>query len=92
MTELEKMMAFHAMQTIKEALEWSQDMQLVLICKMDKTGRFERLARILASHNMPTKEIVPCVMDIFQDFLIECETEGEHNVIGQSDQIREGTP
>ena len=70
MTEMEKMMAFHAMQTIKEAPEWSQDMNLVLLCKMDSSGKMENLARILADHNMPTKEIVPCVMDILQSMLI----------------------
>lgn len=89
MTELEKMMAFHAMQTIKEAPDWTQDFNLVTICKLDKTGRFERWARLFAKHKMPTNEIVPCIMDFFQDMLIDIG--GEQNVIGQGDQAREGT-
>lgn len=75
MTEMEKMMAFHAMQEIKESPEWMQDFNLVTICKLDKTGSFERIARILATHKMPTNEIVPCVMDIMQHLLVEMKTE-----------------
>lgn len=83
MTEKEKMLAFHAMQSIKEFPEGLQDFNLVMICKMDKSGRFETMARILASHKMPTTEIVPCLMDIFQEMLCEEElTGGEKDVPG----------
>lgn len=92
MTEFDKMMAFHAMQEIKESPEWMQDFNLVAICKLDKTGKFEKLARILATHNMPTKEIVPCVMELFQNLLCDTDIGGEQNVIGQGDKVREGTP
>lgn len=78
MTELEKMMAFHVLQTFKEAPDWLQDANLVLICKMDKTGRFERLARILAAHKVPSNEVVPCVMDIMQEMLFNTKGEAEN--------------
>lgn len=75
MTEMDKMMAFHAMQEIKEVPSWMQDKILVDLCKFDKSGRFEKIARVLAEHKMPTNEIVPCVMDIMQYLLVEMETE-----------------
>lgn len=84
MTELEKMKAFHAMEEIKDAPQWMQDFNLVKLCEFDKTGRMERIARILASHKMPTNEIVPCLMEIMQDFLVDIEVDGESNVAGQS--------
>lgn len=84
MTELEKMKAFHAMEEIKETPQWMQDFNLVMICRLDKSGRMERIARILASHKMPTNEIVPCLMEIMQDLLVEIEADGESHVTGQS--------
>lgn len=91
MTDLEKMMAFHAMQNVKELPKGMQDFSLVMLCKMDKTGRFERWARIFAEHKMPTNEIVPCIMDFFQDMLIDY-VGGDENVLGQGDQAQEGAP
>lgn len=75
MTEMEKMMAFHAMQEIKETPDWMQDFNLVMFCKLDKTGKFEQLARVLAKYHMPTNEIVPCVMELFQGILLNVETD-----------------
>ena len=89
MTELEKMMAFHAMQEIKETPDWMQDFNLVTICKLDKTGKFEQFARLLAKHKMPTNEIVPCVMELFQGILLDIDTDDKKgvadNVLGQGD-------
>lgn len=84
MTELEKMKAFHVMEEIKSSPQWTQDYNLVLLCRFDKSGRSEKIARILAAHKMPTNEIVPCLMDIMQDFLVDIEADGESNVTGQS--------
>lgn len=84
MTELEKMKVFHAMEEIKETPQWMQDFNLVVLCRTDKSGRMERIARILASHKMPTNEIVPCIMEIMQDFLVEIEADGESCVPEQS--------
>lgn len=77
MTELEKMKAFHAMQEIKECPSWAQDYNLVMMCRFDKTGRIENVARILASHKMPTNEIVPCIMELMQCFLMDIEADGK---------------
>lgn len=77
MTEQEKMMSYHAMQTIKEAPEWSQEINLVLLCNADKSGRTERLARILADYGMDLKKIAPCIMAIMQDFLVDIECNHE---------------
>ena len=77
MDEKEKMMAFHALQTIKEVPESLQEMNLFFICKMDPSGRFEKLSRILAEHKMPTTEIVPCLMDILQEVLLDKEVKGD---------------
>ena len=84
MTELEKMKAYHIMEEIKNTPQWMQDFNLVKLCEFDKTGRSEKIARILAAHKMPTNEIVPCLMDIMQDFLVEIEADGESYVTGQS--------
>ena len=77
MTEMEKMMAFHATQTMKEAPAWMQDYNLVMMCKQDPHGKVERFARILAEHKMPTNEIVPCMMDILQHLMFDEPEETE---------------
>lgn len=73
MTELEKMKSYHAMQTIKEMPEWSHEITLVMLCNVDPSGRMERLARILADYGMDVRKIVPCIMAIMQDSLIDIE-------------------
>jgi len=74
MTELEKMKVYHATQTIKEMPEWSSEMVLKILCNVDPSGRMERLARILAEYGMDVRKIVPCIMAIIQDLLInECD-------------------
>ena len=88
MDKLDEMKAFHAMETIKEAPEFMQDMQLFLLCKIVPGGRMERVARILAKYGMESKKIVPCIMEVMEDFLINKET-GEDNVTGQSDKVWE---
>lgn len=77
MTDLEKMKSYHAMQTIKEMPEWSQEITLVMLCNVDKSGRMERLARILADYGMDVRKIVPCLMAIMQDSLIDIECDGK---------------
>lgn len=77
MTERDKMMAFHAMQEIKEMPECFQDLNLVLLCKIDPTGKIETVSRILAEHKMPSTEIIPCLMDLFQEVLIDKEEKHE---------------
>lgn len=77
MTELEKMKCYHAMQTIKELPEWSHEMTLVMLCRVDQTGRMERLARILADYGMDIGKIVPCIMAIMQDMLVDMDCDGK---------------
>lgn len=77
MTELEKMKSYHAMQTIKEITEWSQEITLVMLCNTDPSGRVERLARILADYGMDVRKIVPCIMAIMQDTLIDIDCDGK---------------
>ena len=71
MTELEKMKMYHSLETIREMPEAFQTMNLVVLCKMDPTGRMERLARILAKYDVPAEKVVPCIIEIFQDMLID---------------------
>lgn len=82
MTELEKMQMFHATEEIKNTPPWMQDALLVMLCRSDESGYTERMARILAAHKMPTNEIVPCIMDIMQDYLVKPEADGESHVAG----------
>lgn len=77
MTEREKMNAYHSLQTIKEAPEWSNEVMLMLLCHADKTGKMERLARILADYGMDVRKIVPCIMTIMQDILVDIDCDGE---------------
>lgn len=89
MTELEKMKAYRLMQTIKETPEWSCEMMLKMLCNVDQTGRMERLARILADYGMDVRKIVPCIMAIMQDTLLDIDCDGkslycEH---GQEDEV-----
>lgn len=79
MTELEKMKTYHATEEIKNTPPWMQDALLVMICKSDESGYTERMARILAAHKMPTNEIVPCIMDIMQDYLVKEEASTDDN-------------
>lgn len=77
MTELEKMKAYHAMETIKETPEWLNEMVLKMLCNTEPTGKMERLARILAEYGMDVRKIVPCIMAIMQDSLIDIECDGK---------------
>ena len=88
MDRIDEMKAFHAMETIKDAPEFMQDMQLMLLCKADPGGRFERISRILANYGMESQKIVPCLMEIMEDFLLHKDS-GDNDVIRKSDQIRE---
>ena len=63
--------AYTAMETIKNAPEWSQNMNLILLCKTDKTGQIEAMARLLAKYEMPTEKIVPFIMDYLQSVVRE---------------------
>lgn len=90
MTELEKMKAYHAMQTIKETPDWLSEMVLKMLCNVDPSGRMERLARILADYGMDVRKIVPCIMAIMQDSLIDIECDGkplacEHEQVANGD-------
>lgn len=73
MTELEKMTAYHSMQTIKETPEWARDVTLIMLCKQDRSGKMERLARTLADYGMNPRKIVPCIMTIMQDMLLDID-------------------
>lgn len=76
MTELEKMQLYHAMEEIKSTPLWARDHILVSMCRLDKTGQMEKLARTLAAHKMPVDEIMPCIMEIMQDSLVHIEANG----------------
>ena len=90
MNEMDKMKAYHAMETIKEAPDYMRNIQLLILCKTDPSGRMERIARILANYGIDSKKIVPCIMDIMEDFMFN-EGPGDEDVSGQSDQVRQGT-
>ena len=80
MTVREKMQAYHLMENLKELNsqepEWIQEKNLALLCSIDTaSGTTEKFARILAAHQMPVKEILPCMLDIFQEMLIDCGTD-----------------
>ena len=77
MTELEKMKAYHAMETIKETPDWLSEMVLKMLCNTDPTGKMERLARILAEYGMDVRKIVPCMMAIMQDSLVDIDCDGK---------------
>ena len=90
MTEQEKMKAYHSMETIKETPEWLNEMMLKILCNADQTGKMERLARILADYGMDVRKIVPCIMAIMQDSLIDIECDGkpldcEHEQVANED-------
>lgn len=70
------MKAFSAMEEIKNTPKWALDPILVSMCRLDKTGQMEKLARTLAAHKMPIDEIVPCIMEIMQDSLVHIEADG----------------
>lgn len=77
MTELEKMKAYHSMQVIKETPEWLCEMVLKTLCNADQTGKIERLARIFADYGMDVRKIIPCIMAIMQDTLVDIECDGK---------------
>ena len=77
MTELEKMKAYHSMQVIKETPEWMCEMELKMLCDIDKSGKMERLARTLAEYGMNPKKIIPCIMAIMQDLLLDIDCNGK---------------
>lgn len=77
MTEPEKMKFYHQMQTIKEMPECLHEITLVTLCNIDQSGRMERLARILADYGMNVKKIVPCIMAIMQDMLVDIDCDGK---------------
>jgi len=81
MTELEKTMAYQSMQTVKETPEWSREMTLIMLCKADQSGRMERLARILADYGMDVRKIVPCIMAIMQDMLLDIDSDGKQEMM-----------
>ena len=90
MTELEKMKAYHAMETIKETPDWLSEMVLKMLCNTEPTGKMERLARILAEYGMDVRKIVPCIMAIMQDSLVDIECDGkslysEHGQVANED-------
>lgn len=77
MTELEKMRAYHAMEELKTIPQWAQEFTLVRLCRFDKTGQIEKTARIFAAHKMPIDEIVPCLMEIMQNTLMDIKADGK---------------
>lgn len=88
MTELEKMKAYHVMQTIKETPEWLSEMVLKMLCNMEPTGKMERLARILADYGMDVRKIVPCIMAIMQDSLVDIECDGRPLDSAQEHEVK----
>lgn len=58
-----------AAETLKDAPEWMQNYNLLAICKTDKTGDIEKIARILASHGIRSEEVLPCIMELMLVFM-----------------------
>ena len=88
MTELEKMKAYHAMETIKETPEWLSEMTLKMLCNADQTGKIERLARILADYKMDVRKIIPCIMAIMQDTLLDIDSNGKTLDSAQEHEVK----
>lgn len=53
-----------AMEDLKNVPDWMQNMNLLMLCKMDQTGLMEPMARTLAQYDIPSEKIVPCIMDL----------------------------
>ena len=66
MTDDEKIRALNALKKVKDAPEWIQNFNLLVLCKTDDTGFLEKHARILAKYGMASEKIVPCLIEIFE--------------------------
>ena len=51
---------------IKSAPEFIQNLNLIMLCRLDPTGTIEPMARTLAEYDIPSQKIVPCIMDLMK--------------------------
>ena len=77
MDDIEKIRAFSAMEEVKDIPAFAQPLSLLVLCATDPTGYMSPLAEILSKHGVPVHEIVPCIMDIFEVFLINDKESGK---------------
>lgn len=77
MDDIEKIRAFSAMEEVKDIPAFAQPLSLLVLCATDQTGCMGPLAEILSKHGVPVHEIVPCIMDIFEVFLVNDKESGK---------------
>ena len=77
MDDIEKIRAFSAMEEVKDIPAFAQPLSLLVLCATDQTGYMGPLAEILSKHGVPVHEIVPCIMDIFEVFLVNDKESGK---------------
>lgn len=77
MDDIEKIRAFSAMEEVKDIPAFAQPLSLLILCATDSTGYMRPLAEILSKRGIPVHEIVPCIMDIFEVFLINDKESGK---------------
>lgn len=64
-----KELATRAADKLKDAPEWMQNYNLLMMCKKDRSGKIEQVARILAAYGIHPEKIIPCMMEIMKVFL-----------------------
>ena len=86
MNEIDKILAFNAMETVKDIPPYLQPLSLLLALETDKTGIQAPLAQVLSKYGVPIVKILPCIADIMEVFMISDDSkDGESNVPGQGD-------
>ena len=53
-----------ATETLKNQPEFMQNINLIMLCKLDPMGIMEPMARTLAEYGIASEKIVPCIMDL----------------------------
>lgn len=79
MDYLEKLKAYNAMETIKDIPPWLQPLSLLMLGGSDPGGNIMPLATALAKHGVPVQELLPCIMDIFEVFLMNDKEDKEND-------------
>ena len=86
MNDIDKILAYNAMETVKNIPPYLQPLSLLIALETDKTGIQAPLAKVLSDYGVPIVKILPCIADIMEVFMMsETPKDGESNVPGQSD-------
>ena len=79
MNTIDKLKIYHDLETIKAAPDYMQNIQLLILCKTEPSGRMERIARILAGYGIETEKIVPCMVDLMEEFILNENVTEQNN-------------